>query len=149
SVVTATVDGMPEWSLEYADEDAARRTWQFLTEVVAATERAAHTDRLTGLPNRAGLETELARLADQGARYGLLMVDLNGFKLVNDMFGHAAGDAVLAAVGARLAELTRDGGFAARLGGDEFVLITAAHCAWELGYEVCHKVADPVMLTGG
>jgi diguanylate cyclase (GGDEF)-like protein len=115
---------------------------------LAAAERAAHTDRLTGLPNRAAYDVELARRSRRGERYALLLADLDGFKSVNDRFGHAAGDAVLAAVGGRLARLAGVGGFAARLGGDEFVLIAAAGAARRLAAAVCQAIAAPVTVAG-
>jgi GGDEF domain-containing protein len=79
---------------------------------------AAATDALTGLPNRRGL----AR-AWKGGRWRLYLVDLVGFKAVNDAHGHAAGDAVLKAVAARLSALLPPDLFLARYGGDEFVLL--------------------------
>ncbi|TPG41039.1 GGDEF domain-containing protein [Sphingomonas koreensis] len=87
----------------------------------------AMTDVLTGLPNRAGLIDALDRFsatAEPGADAGmaLLFVDLDGFKVVNDRHGHAAGDRVLIEVGARMAALA-GGHFACRLGGDEFVVL--------------------------
>jgi diguanylate cyclase (GGDEF)-like protein len=88
-------------------------------------ERRASTDALTGLPNRACLDKRLAETVAQQAEHGgyLLMLDLDGFKAVNDTFGHAAGDDVLRVIADRLRQITPPGGFAARLGGDEFVLL--------------------------
>jgi diguanylate cyclase (GGDEF)-like protein len=146
NTVTATVAGLPRWSLDHGDEDAARRTCQWLTalaEVLATFERAAFTDRLTGLPNRAALDVELVRRQRLGERYAVLLADLDGFKPVNDMFGHDAGDEVLAAVARRLGTLA---GFAARLGGDEFVLLTATRAAYRTGWAAHRAVAEPVRL---
>jgi diguanylate cyclase (GGDEF)-like protein/PAS domain S-box-containing protein len=86
---------------------------------------SADTDALTGLPNRACLDKRLAETVAQQAEHGgyLLMLDLDGFKAVNDTFGHAAGDDVLRVIADRLRQITPPGGFAARLGGDEFVLL--------------------------
>ncbi|WP_207507820.1 putative bifunctional diguanylate cyclase/phosphodiesterase [Klenkia brasiliensis] len=95
----------------------------------ALSHQAAH-DPLTDLPNRArALELTTAalhRARRAGAATGLLFVDLDGFKGVNDRAGHAAGDAVLQAVGARMREQARAGDTVCRLGGDEFVVLVEA-----------------------
>jgi diguanylate cyclase (GGDEF)-like protein len=82
--------------------------------------QATH-DALTGLPNREHLEAYGADLA--GRPIAVLLLDLNGFKQVNDVRGHAAGDAVLRAVSARLGTALRPADLVARLGGDEFVVV--------------------------
>ena len=92
-------------------------------------ERLAYTDYLTGLPNRArlmaGLTAARARVAAGGAPACLLLLDLDGFKPVNDVAGHEAGDQVLMQVAARLRATVRDSDLVGRLGGDEFaVLVT-------------------------
>ena len=87
-------------------------------------EEEAATDRLTGLRNRRAMDQRLARLcALREPVFGLMQLDLDHFKAVNDTLGHAAGDAVLEEVAALLREETRNGDFIARVGGDEFVLI--------------------------
>ncbi len=95
----------------------------------ALSHQAAH-DPLTDLPNRArALElttSALHRARRAGAATGLLFVDLDGFKGVNDRAGHAAGDAVLQAVGTRMREQARAGDTVCRLGGDEFVVLVEA-----------------------
>ncbi len=89
-------------------------------------ERMAFTDYLTGLPNRARLTAALtvarARTAD-GAPASLLLLDLDGFKAVNDVAGHGAGDRLLVEVADRLRELVREPDLVARLGGDEFAVL--------------------------
>lgn len=98
-----------------------------VTEREAENERLRHVarhDDLTGLPNRMYLREHLAGRLSIGRRLGVLCLDLDGFKPVNDRLGHAAGDLVLTEIGRRLAELAMlQGLFAARPGGDEFVLI--------------------------
>ncbi|MBM3555079.1 MAG: EAL domain-containing protein [Alphaproteobacteria bacterium] len=90
------------------------------------TRRATH-DPLTGLANRALIRERLAnalqRSKRQGSAVAVLMIDLDGFKLVNDTHGHGAGDALLKAIGSRLIGLVRPGDTVARLGGDEFVVL--------------------------
>lgn len=88
---------------------------------------SAFRDPLTGLCNRLVLEDRLdhavVRAERHGGRIAVLFVDLDGFKPINDSFGHTAGDAVLQEVAARLRALTREGDTVARIGGDEFVLL--------------------------
>lgn len=90
-------------------------------------ERLAHFDMLTGLPNRALLADRLAQesaRAKRGARpFAVLMFDLDGFKKVNDTWGHAAGDYVLKQVAARARECVRASDTIGRLGGDEFLAV--------------------------
>jgi diguanylate cyclase (GGDEF)-like protein len=85
----------------------------------------AYRDVLTGLPNRRVFLEEIgSRLAsDQVRPFALFFLDLDRLKTTNDIFGHAAGDALITASGARLAAGCREGDLVARLGGDEFVLI--------------------------
>jgi diguanylate cyclase (GGDEF)-like protein/PAS domain S-box-containing protein len=91
----------------------------------AQVHRQAVTDPLTGLANRSALFAVLAaRLhVETGDGCGLLFCDLDGFKEVNDRYGHAAGDRLLVAVAGRLREIAAPDDVVARLGGDEFVLV--------------------------
>ncbi|MGC6400697.1 EAL domain-containing protein [Sphingomonas sp. FW199] len=89
-------------------------------------EHMASHDSLTGLPNRAHLERVLdERIARGEGGFALLALDLDRFKAVNDVFGHAAGDEVLRRVAAILRDCARDGDLIARIGGDEFVMLQA------------------------
>ena len=87
----------------------------------------AFTDSLTGLANRLLLadrfQLTLERSKRNRVEFALLMVDLNGFKIINDHYGHAAGDIVLRTVAQRLLAAVRASDTVARLGGDEFVLL--------------------------
>ena len=85
----------------------------------------ARTDRLTGIPNRGTFFEELACHLEPGTDRvcGVLFCDLDGFKDVNDVHGHAVGDAVLVEVAARLRAMAGPGHLVARLGGDEFVVL--------------------------
>ena len=89
-------------------------------------QRNAMTDVVTGLPNRRALLDELHRRLQHRARDGsdvlIAFIDLDGFKHINDHFGHDAGDRFLAAIGGALASCLRSDDFCARIGGDEFVV---------------------------
>lgn len=88
-------------------------------------ELEALTDPMTGAANRRSLELRLASMLESPERrtFAVLLCDLDGFKQVNDSLGHGAGDDVIAEVGRRLQEVSREGDMVARLGGDEFVVV--------------------------
>ena len=92
-------------------------------------EAQTKNDSLTGLPNRSGfldrLETALAAARQQSEVLGVLFIDLDRFKQINDTFGHAMGDRLLAEVGARLRPLIGRRELASRMGGDEFAIVLA------------------------
>ena len=118
-------------------------------------EDLARTDALTGLPNRRHLQERLAGALDGRGAVALLFCDLDGFKAVNDRFGHAAGDDLLVRVAQRLRSGLPAGAVAARLGGDEFIVALTGldpRCAGERAAEVAGRlarsVADPVGLGG-
>lgn len=83
----------------------------------------ALVDPLTGLPNRRGLQRAWSRL---GGEKALLFIDLDGFKAINDEYGHAVGDALLRRVARRLADAAIAPGMLARWGGDEFAAVVPA-----------------------
>ncbi len=85
--------------------------------------RLSRTDDLTGLPNRRALDAWIADGLAADARMGLLLLDLDGFKEINDSLGHSAGDAMLKVVAARLPAALGNGSLVARLGGDEFAVL--------------------------
>lgn len=108
------------------------------------------TDELTGLPNRAKLLQTLGKMSETGG--SVLFCDLNGFKAVNDRFGHAAGDAVLVEVARRLTLAVRGEDLVSRLGGDEFVIVAPPHptaSAEGLSRRVLGAMRQPMILTGG
>lgn len=90
-------------------------------------EQLAYHDPLTGLPNRSyfvdALKSVLQRSKRSGQRAGLLFLDLDRFKYINDTQGHAAGDVILIEVARRLRDVVRESDLVARLGGDEFVVV--------------------------
>ena len=94
-----------------------------LEDKVRENEHLAHHDSLTGLPNRRLMEQQL-RAAIQRGPISVILIDLNGFKAVNDRYGHHAGDHLLHITAHRLLNLLHKDDTLARLGGDEFVLIT-------------------------
>ena len=94
--------------------------------MLAASRDEARTDALTGLGNRRALFDDLDRALAAGDDVVLALYDLDGFKLYNDSFGHGAGDALLARVGANLRIVVGDRGRAYRMGGDEFCILCAA-----------------------
>ncbi len=112
---------------------------------------AARTDALTGLLNRRGLAEQLLEL---GRRWtlGVMMADVDGFKLINDRHGHACGDVALQHIGARLRNTVRQRDLVARWGGDEFLVVcpditeeAIGVVAEKLLAAVCHQ---PVLVDG-
>ena len=117
----------------------------------------ARHDALTGLPNRrmvgSNIDGAIARHARHGgAACGVLLLDLNRFKPVNDIYGHGAGDKVLCEVAARLTELVREGEMAARLGGDEFAVVMAFEPGGDgpmrLARRIIAAIAKPIAFDG-
>lgn len=112
-------------------------------------QRLARTDVLTELLNRAGLDIELERLAEAKMdSVSLLFLDLDGFKGINDRYGHAAGDRVLVEIGARLRAVAGEKAVA-RLGGDEFVIVlpaAVAHTAEAMAIDVRDAINRPIHL---
>jgi diguanylate cyclase (GGDEF)-like protein len=103
----------------------------------------AHTDPLTGLPNRRGLYDALTvALAQCSATQmvAVFVIDLDGFKPINDQYGHDVGDELLVAVAARLQNLVRANDTVARVGGDEFVLIVCGLSNEQLPIELGQKI---------
>ena len=103
----------------------------------------AQTDALTGLPNRRGLQQQLAATLPHARPQQLLalyLLDLDGFKPVNDRYGHDVGDALLVAVGKRLQAQLRTSDVVARLGGDEFVVLTSGLADEQAAHAVGQKM---------
>ena len=124
----------------YEDVTVARRTSMRLVEL-------AERDELTGLYNRRRFHEELGRmLADaerRGSRLGLLAFDLDGFKPINDSFGHQAGDEVLVRLAVELGRTVRRNETLFRVGGDEFALLVPEGSAEGLR-ELAHRLVETV-----
>ena len=118
TTISTDADGGTSALAQFLDVDARKR--QELT-----LEKAARRDPLTGLANRSQLGPLVQALLDGSSRTtaGVLFLDLDGFKAVNDQHGHDAGDAVLVEVAERLTATVRPGDAVVRLGGDEFLVV--------------------------
>jgi len=94
---------------------------------LAEMTQLAHIDALSGLPNRRSFEAELRRAQDRALRYqeksAVAVFDIDEFKLLNDRYGHAAGDAAIIAIGSCLRDNIRASDFVGRIGGDEFAVV--------------------------
>ena len=145
------VDGMPIAYMAIRIDITARK------HAEAQISYAATHDALTGLANRAALlermNEALARMQQQGGALAVHILDLDGFKHVNDTLGHAAGDILLKDLAGRLQSSLRDTDIVARLGGDEFAIIQTEaddqrEAAIELAVKTLELVAKPVQLEG-
>jgi len=132
-----------------AELDAVRRTNEAFRDL-------AHHDHLTGLPNRSllldRLGVAIARSERQASHLALLFLDLDGFKAVNDRYGHGFGDRVLVDLARRIRASVRAGDTVARLGGDEFVVLLDPVAGPEDGTRVAAQVRAavraPICLDG-
>ncbi len=115
--------------LRFQDVSARERERRQLHRDLHATGHLARSDALTGLANRLRFDERLREALYAAGRnhrrLALLFIDLDGFKEINDKFGHAAGDLMLQEVGARLRDTVRGGDTVARIGGDEFAVLLA------------------------
>ncbi|MGE5537858.1 MAG: putative bifunctional diguanylate cyclase/phosphodiesterase [Gemmatimonas sp.] len=113
-------------------------------------------DRLTGLPNRDWLQTQLRQALesaeDAGTRFAVMLLDLDRFKLVNDTLGHGRGDKLLREVASRVRAAVGHAGSIARLGGDEFAVLTAplddAAGAAGIADDILQSLSKPFVLEG-
>jgi diguanylate cyclase (GGDEF)-like protein len=118
--------------------------------------RLASIDSLTDLPNRRSFFASLRAMSDQalstGDGFNVGLIDLDGFKQVNDIYGHASGDLVLQEVGLRLQALAEPGLLFARLGGDEFGILVqfklSNESLVELGQRICEALSRPYRVAG-
>jgi diguanylate cyclase len=122
--------------------------------LLTLSQRQARTDELTQLPNRRNFYEQVQRvLATRRSdeRFALVMLDLNGFKAINDNFGHHAGDALLRQVGPRLSAELRPGDVLARLGGDEFGVLLRDRDRYDAlasGQRLREAIERPFLIEG-
>jgi diguanylate cyclase (GGDEF)-like protein len=118
----ACVGSVINWKLHERARDVEQ-------DLAARMRHQAHHDALTGLPNRTQLrehaQAVLAQATRRGAPVSVLLIDLDRFKEINDVLGHASGDVLLARLGPLMATAVREGDILARLGGDEFAAVLA------------------------
>lgn len=157
-------DGSYRWLLWSATTSAEKQLFYAVARDI--TERkhtedtlrhGANYDPLTDLPNRTALNERLTRLLgrtrhDPKYCIGVLYLDLDGFKAVNDTYGHATGDVLLTAAARRLEAAVRPGDFVSRLGGDEFVVVLEDVGDGHIAHTVCdrigHAFAKPFHVEG-
>lgn len=147
SLVRSEEDGRPLFFIIQAQDITARK------DLERKLEFEAHHDRLTGLLNRNGLSELLdAPGAEDDEQVGILVVDMDGFKAVNDLHGHAAGDLVLQEVARRIERCVRGTDHVARLGGDEFVVAldgaVSGQAIERLSERIQAAVSRPINLPG-
>lgn len=145
------------WMLLHQYNDFAEliHTRQHAEHLASENLRRAHRDSLTQLPNRREFFLALDALCEQargrGMRFAVAIMDLDGFKAVNDLHGHALGDQLLEQVGQRLQSLLQSRGTVARLGGDEFALLINdatgdAPDFISFGQQVCDGLSAPFQI---
>jgi|GEM_PF-1776872 len=150
----------PEWLSIIAVEEAGKRITRYVGLFSDINERKreedrirrlAHFDTLTGLPNRAlfmdRMKRALARLDRRGGNMALLYLDLDHFKPVNDVYGHAFGDQVLIEATKRMSACVRDMDMVSRRGGDEFVILLEAADVKSAAAMVAAKLIHSVSLS--
>lgn len=127
---------------DITEEEEARRKIEYL----------ALNDSLTGLSNRASFNQQLSASVNLGKPFALLFIDIDGFKPINDSFGHDIGDQVLIAIAERLKSSLSAHDFVARLGGDEFVIIlkevATAEEVISVGQRILQKIGSPMNCNG-
>jgi diguanylate cyclase (GGDEF)-like protein len=146
--------------LQEFNRDLEARVIARTAELAAANRQLAYQathDPLTGLANRVLFDDRLQNALDRRRRnpalLGVLLLDLDGFKAVNDTHGHAVGDEVLATVGERLRHLMRTEDTVARLGGDEFAIVLDAGVKDQAVEAVTQRIiaslTQPIRVGGG
>jgi len=154
------IDDLPDqrWPAELGEVAGAFNAMAaVLDEQHRALSDLATRDPLTGLPNRSSfrrqLEEKLLPVQEAAHPPGVLFIDIDDFKVINDSLGHAAGDAVLVEVAERLTGCVGPGDLVARLGGDEFVMLVSGRhpgsgSAQDIAERVLAVLAEPVTVGG-
>ena len=113
-------------------------------------QKRLETDQLTGCGNRAAFEAMLRALDENSQPYCTILMDMNGFKAVNDTYGHQAGDGLLKYAAKQFQKILREGDLLVRLGGDEFAVVMAGNIGHNSALRVCHMLeatlTEPVKL---
>ncbi|MGD9816902.1 MAG: putative bifunctional diguanylate cyclase/phosphodiesterase [Hyphomonadaceae bacterium] len=146
-------------SLERTVQERTQDLVAEISEREAAEARAqtlARHDPLTGLANRRHfleeLERRLSLVVDEASAFALMFVDLDRFKPINDVHGHAIGDQLLQVIATRLSSCIRDDSFAARLGGDEFAVLIEGpggrDAVAAAARRILHELAAPILING-
>ncbi|MBX9818755.1 MAG: GGDEF domain-containing protein [Burkholderiaceae bacterium] len=151
ALVTQALEG------EISERQALDEALALVTQQAQAARHAALHDPLTGLPNRMLFHDRLEHGLAQARRHGLalavMFLDLDGFKQINDTYGHDVGDALLQTVADRLKENTRDDDTVSRLGGDEFLFLLMGagdeQAVANLAQKIVHRVQLPCQLSVG
>jgi len=136
-----------EYLMQALDETSRR---------AVAAQRVAHHDALTGLPNRLllikRLQLAIRNASRRHCQLALLFIDLDGFKLVNDRYGHTVADRLLSAVGARIAAGVRCEDIACRYGGDEFIALLSnlddAAIAGSVAEKIRQHIGESYLIDG-
>lgn len=118
------VGGIHAWYYEAAQlKQAVLYSFNLLQERIGTLDRASHTDPLTGLLNRRGLQQALAAWCVQGQPFAIVALDIDRFKRINDCHGHAVGDQVIVQIAEQMRRGSRPGDLLCRNGGEEFLLL--------------------------
>ena len=154
SLITTHFGSRQVWEVEWP---SANLPLAILSDVTREHEerqylqQQLHTDLLTGALNRSGFEAQLQAQVDTGqGAYAVYFLDMNGFKSVNDQYGHAAGDQLLKIAAARFREILRPTDALARFGGDEFAILVERELTCEQAEEFRARIestlSDPIAL---
>ncbi len=142
--------------LTYFDITKHKKTEAELAKALDKVSDLANRDILTGLPNRRlfqeRFDSTLSISKRKGWKAAIMFIDLDGFKAVNDSFGHEAGDRILSMVGQRLLQSVRKSDTVARIGGDEFLVfqteVSDKAAAARVAGKIVEKLSAPFQLDG-
>ncbi len=146
------VTGIRAWYYEVAHlKQALLYSFNLLQDRIGKLNRASMTDPLTGLQNRRGLQQGLEDWQARGQPFGIIALDIDRFKTINDRFGHAVGDAVILRIAQLMRDDSRDTDLLCRNGGEEFLILlpgidtaTAARIAERLRVQIAAEMFDEV-----